>query len=281
MAAGRGQRRHGCRGPRMRPAYGVCRGRGRSVGRYLRPTSAAPPGRRAGSRCGRGGRGGAAPSRRPRRRLDRGHGLERAGHRHRTSHRRSRAAPGFRPTRGRDLPVGLAGPGAWVPLHARGHRAHRKGGPTAAHNGLASPAHIVLLRRKAGGNGVGGRPAGAPRSPPPRRSSRHQPPPPGRSGAGFPILSAVLARPGDAGPSVVGLPGRPLHRARPSAGQRAAGRACVRSRFSESRSGVYAPSTSGTARGRCSARERSAGAGCRSRRRSVRGHLPGEAAGCP
>lgn len=48
----------------------------------------------------------------------------------------------------------------------------------------------------------------------------------------------------------------------------------VRARLSASRRGVYAPSASGTAEGRCSARERAAGARCRSHRRSVRGRLP-------
>ncbi|MDF9811743.1 hypothetical protein M2266_000974 [Streptomyces sp. SPB162] len=101
------------------------------------------------------------------------------------------------------------------------------------------------------------------------------PPPPGRSRTCFPVLRVAFARPGDVDLRRWPFPrARPRPRPRPLAGQRAAGRAGVRSRVSESRRGVYAPSASGTARGRCSARERSAGAGCRSRRRSVRGRLP-------
>lgn len=47
----------------------------------------------------------------------------------------------------------------------------------------------------------------------------------------------------------------------------------VRSRLSASRRGVCAPAASGTARGRWSAPERSAGAGCRPHQRSVQGRL--------
>jgi len=99
----------------------------------------------------------------------------------------------------------------------------------------------------------------------------------GPARTGFPILRAAFARQATSisvdGPSVGRADLYTDHRPRPVGGA-AGGVLGSRSQLSASRRGVYAPSVSGTARGRCSAPERSAGADCRSRRRSVRGRPP-------
>lgn len=269
MAAG--HRRHGGRGPRMQPAYGVCPGRRRFVG----PTQRAPRRRGAEQLDEGSAKAPTAPG----------------GSGSRCERLRGAwyADDGAVGAEGQDLLVG-----SWTALvvdavtpRARRDTRHRPRGANREVAPASRAENRVQPRRLSGMKW----------SWPPLVSLVGARQPPGssrrRSGTG---CTALVPAPTSAAGQVTHLLPRPPCRVRPArrrrcpplafaragarprsrplAGQRAAGRAGVRSRVSESRRGVYAPSASGTARGRCSARERSAGAGCRSRRRSVRGRLP-------